>query len=53
VAAAIGVVLRATGVPWPQAVEGALVPPGAEPPILAAFTPELHSYDALIAEVSA
>lgn len=53
VATAVGVVLRASGVPWPQAVEGALVPSRAEPPTLAAFTPELHSYDALIAEVSA
>lgn len=53
VAAAIGAVLRAAGVPWPQAVEAALAPREPAAPAMAAFTPELHSYDALIAEVSA
>jgi len=50
VAAALGAVLRDAGVPWPKAVEAAL---GSRDPAsshLAAFTPELHSYDALIAE---
>jgi len=53
IAAAIGVVLRAAGVPWPQAVEAALAPREPAAPVMAAFTPELHSYDTLIAEVSA
>ena len=50
VAAALGVVLRAGAVPWPQDVEAALAPRATAVPVLAAFTPELHSYDALIAE---
>ena len=50
VAAAVGVVLRAAGVPWPQDVEAALGTREPATPVLAAFTPELHSYDALIAE---
>jgi hypothetical protein len=49
VAAALGVVLRAGAVPWPQDVEAALAPRASAAPVLAAFTPELHSYDALIA----
>lgn len=53
VAAAIGVVLRAVGVPWPEAIVAALGPRETATPVLAAFTPELHSYDALITEVSA
>jgi hypothetical protein len=50
VAAALGVVLREAGVPWPHAIEAALAGRDAAPPVLASFTPELHSYDALIAE---
>jgi hypothetical protein len=50
VAAAIGVVLCAAGVPWPQDIAAALAPRESAVPVLAAFTPELHSYDALIAE---
>ena len=50
VAAAIGVVLRAAGVPWPQDIAAALAPREPAVPVLAAFKPELHSYDALIAE---
>ena len=50
VAAAIGVVLRAASVPWPQDIAAALAPRESAVPVLAAFTPELHSYDALIAE---
>lgn len=53
VAAALGVVLREAGVPWPHAVAAALGSRDTSPPVLASFTPELHSYDALIAEVSA
>ena len=53
VAAALGVVLREAGVPWPHAVEPALGSRDTTPPGLASFTPELHSYDALITEVSA
>jgi hypothetical protein len=53
VAAAIGAVLRVAGVPWPEVVETGLDPREATVPVLAAFTPELHSYDALITEVSA
>lgn len=53
VAAALGVLLRAERVPWPQDVAAALSPRELTPPVLAAFTPELHSYDALIVEVSA
>jgi len=53
VAAAVGVVLRAAGVPWPHAIEAALGQRETAVPILAAFTPELQSYDALITEVSA
>ncbi len=53
VAAALGAVLRAAGVPWPQEIEAALGAREPGVPVLAAFTPELHSYDALIAEVSA
>lgn len=52
-AAALGAVLRAAGVPWPQEIEAALGARKPGVPVLAAFTPELHSYDALIAEVSA
>jgi len=50
VAAAVGAILRATGVPWPDHVEAALGQREDAPPSLRAFTPELHSYDALIAE---
>jgi len=53
VAAALGVLLRAERVPWPQDVAAALSPREPMTPALAAFTPELHSYDALIVEVSA
>lgn len=53
VAAAIGVVLRAAGVPWPETVEAGLGARESAAPVLAAFTPELHRYDALITEVSA
>ena len=53
VAAALGVLLRAERVPWPQDVAAALGPREPTTPVLAAFTPELHSYDALIVEVSA
>lgn len=53
VAAALGVLLRAERVPWPQDVAAALSPREPMTPVLAAFTPELHSYDALIVEVSA
>lgn len=53
VAAALGVVLREAGVPWRHAVAAALGSRNVAPPMLASFTPELHSYDALIAEVSA
>jgi hypothetical protein len=37
-------------VPWPQDVAAALCPRESVAPVLAAFTPELHSYDALITE---
>ena len=50
VTTAIGMVLRAACVPWPQAVEAALTPCGPAVPSLAALTSELHSYDALISE---
>jgi len=50
VAAAIGVVLRAGSVPWPQEVAAALCPRESVAPVLAAFIPELRSYDALITE---
>ncbi len=53
VASAIGVVLRAGEVPCPDAVEEALGLRDETGVSLAAFTPELSSYDALIAEVSA
>lgn len=53
VGAALGVHLRAANVPWPQEVEAALGTRETAPLTLAAFTPELQSYDALIAEVSA
>lgn len=53
VAAAIGAVLRAASVPWPEDIMAALGPRETAIPILAAFTPELQSYDALITEVSA
>ena len=53
VAAALGVLLRAECVPWPQDIAAALGPREPTTPVLAAFTPELHSYDALIVEVSA
>jgi hypothetical protein len=49
VAAALGVLLRAACVPWPQEVEAVLGSRPLAPPSLASFTPELHSYDALIA----
>ena len=52
-AAAIGVVLRAAGVPWPEIVEAALAPRETAAPVMAAFTSDLHRYDALITEVSA
>lgn len=48
-AAALGAVLRADGVPWPHEIEAALGARELGVPVLAAFTPELHSYDALIA----
>jgi hypothetical protein len=50
VAAAIGVVLRAASVPWPEEIAAALGPRETAIPILAAFTPELHRYDVLITE---
>lgn len=50
VAAALGVVLREAGVPWPDAIEATLASRDVAPPVLASFTPELHSYDALLAE---
>ena len=53
VAAAVGVVLRAAGVPWPHDIAAALGQRETVAPLLAAFTPELQSYDALITEVSA
>lgn len=53
IAAAIGVILRAARVPWPPEVEALLGPRDPVAPVLAAFVPELQSYDALIAEVSA
>ena len=53
IAAAIGVLLRAARVPWPPEVETLLGPRDLAAPRLAAFIPELQSYDALIAEVSA
>ncbi len=53
VATALGVRLRAAEVPWPHAVTALLVTHEPTPLTLASFTPELHSYDALIAEVSA
>jgi hypothetical protein len=53
VAAALGAVLREAGVPWPHVVETALGSRDTSPPVLASFTPDLQSYDALIAEVSA
>jgi hypothetical protein len=53
VAAAVGVVLRAAGVPWPHDIAAALGQRETVGPLLAAFTPELQSYDALITEVSA
>lgn len=53
VAAVIGEQLREGAVPWPAQIEAALAQPEAKPPHVASFTPELHSYDALIAEVSA
>jgi hypothetical protein len=40
-------------VPWPHAIAAALGQRETVVPILAAFTPELQSYDALITEVSA
>ncbi len=53
VAAALGVMLREADVPWPKAIEARLASRELAPPALASFTPELHSYDALITEVSA
>jgi hypothetical protein len=50
VAAALGALLRAAHVPWPDQVEAALGQREQAPPSLSAFTPELHSYDALIGE---
>ena len=49
VAAALGASLRAGDVPWPRDIEAALGTREAVAPVLAAFIPELHSYDALIA----
>jgi hypothetical protein len=51
VAAALGGLLRAGGVPRAQEVEPLLERREMAPPALAAFTPELHGYDELIAEV--
>lgn len=53
VAAALGVLLREDQVPWPHEVEAGLESREVTAPVLASFTPELHSYDALIAEVGA
>lgn len=53
VAAAVGALLRTGGVPWPGDVEQALGRRDTPPPELASFTPELQSYDTLIAEVAA
>lgn len=50
VAAALGAVLRTACVPWPDQVEAALDRRDTAPPSLSAFTPELHSYDALITD---
>jgi hypothetical protein len=50
VAAAIGVVLRAAGVPWPEGIPAALGSRETALPVLAALTPELHRYDGLITE---
>lgn len=50
VAAALGAVLRAAQVPWPHSVEAALAPRECAAPVLAAFVPELQSYDALLEE---
>lgn len=51
VAAALGGLLRAGGVPRPPAVEPLVGQRETAPPALATFTPELRSYDELIAEV--
>ena len=46
----VGVILRAGNVPWPPEIKAALGAREAAVPVLAAFIPELHSYDGLIAE---
>lgn len=51
VAAALGAMLREGTVPRPQEVEPRLAPREAGAPTLATFTPELQSYDQLLAEV--
>jgi hypothetical protein len=51
VAAALGEHLREGEVPWPTLIETALARPEAKSPEVATLTPELHSYDALLAEV--
>lgn len=50
VAAVLGALLRETRVPWPVDVEATLGQPETATPALASFTPELHSYDALLPE---
>lgn len=51
VAAALGAMLREGTVPRPEEVEPRLAPREAGAPVLATFTPELQSYDQLLAEV--
>lgn len=53
VASALGVRLRAASVPWPHEIAAALGTRASAPRAMAAFTPELQPYDALITEVSA
>lgn len=50
VAEALGASLRAGNVPWPADIAAALGTPEAVGPVLAAFIPELQSYDALLTE---
>lgn len=51
VASALGAILREGAVPRRQEVEPRLAPREAGAPTLATFTPELQSYDQLLAEV--
>lgn len=53
VAAVIGEQLREGAVPWPPQIEAAVVRPVERAHDVPTFTPELSSYDMLIAEVSA